>query len=402
MKTIVEINSTNYASTGNIMFNIASEARKQGFNVYTCFKASKESNKHLNNENEIIIGNRYERILSSYLAQITGLRDHFNIFGTLAFVRRLKEIKPDIVHLHTLHDDFINTKILFKYFKESSAQVIWTFHDCNAFTGKCPYFDIVNCNKWQTICFDCPQQHLHPNSYIFDTSKRIYKERKITFTSISNLTIVTPSNWLNDIVHKSFFKNYNILTINNGIDLNVFKPIDSNFKEKYNITNKTVILGVANIWNERKGLDVFIKLANMLDDSYQIVLVGTNDNIDILLPKNIISIHRTYNQKELAEIYSAADLFVNPTREENFPTVNIESLACGTPILTFNTGGSTEIIDSTCGDYVDKNDVDSLFNKINLIIKNKPFSKESCINQSKQFNAIDKFKQYIELYKELS
>lgn len=400
MKTILEINSTNYASTGNIMLNIAKQARKEGYTVYTACKASLESNKHLDN-NQIIIGNRYERILSSYLATLTGLRDHFNIFGTLSFINKIKKINPDLIHLHVMHDDFINMGIFFKFLKKYNKPVVWTFHDCVAITGLCPYFDMVNCTKWKTSCNNCPQLHNDVNSLFFDTTNYIWNKRKKMFNSIENLTIVTPSIWLSNIVKDSFLKNKDTIVINNGIDLDKFKPIESSFKKDHNIENKYLILGIANYWNKRKGLDVFIELAKKLPDNYQIVLVGTNNEIDKQLPNNIISIHRTYNQEELVKIYSAADLFVNPTREENFPTVNIESLACGTPILTFDTGGSPEIIDETCGSVINKDDFDSLEKEIYKICDNKLFSKKACVIRASQFDNNNKNKEYTSLYNNL-
>ena len=397
MKTIVEINSTNYASTGNIMLNIASEARKNGFRVYTCCKASKESYKHPHDD-EIIIGYRYERILSAILATYTGLRDHFNWFGTFSFIRKLKRISPDLIHLHVLHDDFINTKMLFRYLSASGIPVLWTFHDCCAMTGKCPYFDIANCDKWKNGCHDCPQLHIEAESKFFDTTKTIWNERKRSFTSLKDLTIVSPSSWLADLVKESFFRNYPVEVINNGIDLTRFKPLENDIRKKYRLEDKYLILGVANVWGERKGLDVFVKLAKILPENYQILLVGTNSETDRLLPGNVISIHRTYDQEELVKIYSAADLFVNPTREENFPTVNIEALACGIPVLTFETGGSPEIIDENCGSAVAKDDVNELAEQIVRICEDKRYKKEACLNRASRYDMKNAFEGYISLY----
>ena len=396
-KTILEINTTNYASTGNITLNIAKKARENGYKVYTSCKASKESFKYIY-EDQVFIGYRFERIISALLCSITGLRDHFNIFGTYSFISKIKKINPDLIHLHVLHDDFINTRIFFRYLSKADIPIIWTFHDCCAFTGKCPYFDIVGCNKWQDGCHDCPQLKIEAKSYFFDTTRFIWNLRKKIFTSPNDMLIVTPSEWLKDLVNLSFFKKYDCSVINNGIDLDVFKTIDNKVKEKYDAKDKYIILGVANVWSTRKGLDVFIRLADKLPKNYQIIMVGTNDSIDSLLPDNIISIHRTYNQKELIEIYSAADVFVNPTREENFPTVNIESLACGTPVITFDTGGSPEIIDSSCGSVVEKNNVDALLKEIIRVCEDKPYSKQACISKAKQFDMNTTFNKYIELY----
>lgn len=396
MKRIVEINTTNYASTGNIMLNIAKLARNKGYDVYTCCKASKESFKY-QYDNQIYIGYRSERILSSFLASLTGLRDHFNILGTLKFIKELKKIKPDLIHLHVLHDDFINIKLLFKYLSSLNIPVIWTLHDCNPITGKCPGFEIVNCDKWKTGCYECPQLKAHPCSKI-DVTNYIWATKKKFFNLVKYLTIVSPSIWLSNIVKESYLKNHESIVINNGVDLEAYKNIPSNFKEKHNLNNKFVVLGVANVWNKAKGIDTFIKLAEMLTDEYQIVLVGTNDEIDKLLPKNILSIHRTYNKKELVEIYSASDVFVNPTRQEVFGMVNVEALACGTPVITYNTGGSVETIDEKCGFVVEKDNVDLLKEQIINVCQNKPFNQQDCINRAKQFDMNIIFEKYINLY----
>ena len=214
------------------------------------------------------------------------------------------------------------------------------------------------------------------------------------------MTIVTPSEWLAGLVKQSFLKDYPVKVINNGINLSVFKPTESDFREKYGISaDKKILLGVAFGWGVRKGLDVFIELYNRLSaEKYQIVLVGTDKKTDKQLPKGIISIHRTQNQTELAEIYSAADLFVNPTREDNYPTVNMEAIACGTPVLTFRTGGSPEMVTEKTGSVVDCDDIDSLEREIKRICETSPFNKEDCIESAKKFDENERFLEYVNLY----
>lgn len=396
---IVEINGTNYSSTGNIMLNIGTEARKQGFEVFTCCKNSRKANEY-KYDNQIYIGSRLERIISEELSYLTGYQNYFNYFGTKSFINKLKQIKPDLIHLHIVHDTYMNLELLFKYIKENNIPLVWTFHDCWAFTGRCPYFDIANCDKWKTQCFNCPQLNKYPQTKV-DKSKLLFNKKKEWFTNIKNMTIVTPSNWLANLTKQSFLNNYDIKVINNGIDLNKFKPIESDFREKYNLQDKYILLGVGYNWTQRKGLDSFIELSKRLKDKYQIVLVGTNDEIDKTLPKNIISIHKTYNQEELIKIYTASDALVNPTLEDNFPTVNIESLACGTPVITYNTGGSVESIDNTCGSIVEKGNIDDLEKEIIRVSKEKPYSKEACLNRAKQYSAQNKYSEYIKLYKEI-
>ena len=225
----------------------------------------------------------------------------------------------------------------------------------------------------------------------------MWKKKKEWFTGVKDLTIVTPSEWLADLVKKSFLSEYPIKVINNGIDLNIFKPTQSDFRDAHGIEG-LMLLGVAFGWGKRKGLDIFVELSKRLGNEYQIVMVGTDDVIDKQLSSSIISIHRTNNQQELAEIYSAADLMVNPTREDNYPTVNMESIACGTPVLTFETGGSPEIVDVNTGAVVPCDDVDKMIQEIERICKENPYSEEDCIRKAQVFDKWRKFQEYIELY----
>ena len=336
--------------------------------------------------------------------KMEALRSHINgKYGfnsqhlTRNLLRQLDSIQPDIVHLHNLHGHNCNLRMLLCYLEEHKIKTIWTFHDCWAFTAYCPHFSMAKCDKWKTGCFDCPQYREY--SLFFDRSKMLYKKKRELLSGV-DMTIVTPSQWLAGLVKQSFLKGYPVKVIHNGIDLTVFKPTPSDFRRRYRIPDgKTVLLGVAFDWGRRKGLDVFVELAARLDpDRYQIVLVGTNSRIDKMIPPQIISIHRTANQKELAEIYTAADLFVNPTREEVFGLVNAEALACGTPVLTFRTGGSPEIPDEKTGAVVGCDDVDALEREIIRISEEQPFTCEDCLARAKQFDAQTKYREYIDLY----
>ena len=317
--------------------------------------------------------------------------------ATKKLIAELERINPDIVHLHNIHSHDCNLELLFKYFKRTRKKLFWTFHDCWAFTGYCPHFDMIGCDKWKTGCYDCIQRKEY--SWFFDKSKKLYEKKKELFSGL-DLTIITPSKWLAGLVKESFLKDYEVKVINNGIDLDVFKPTESNFREKHGLQDKYIILGVAFGWGPKKGLDCFIELSKRLPSNYQIVLVGTNENVDKQLPSNIISIHRTQNQQELAEIYTASDVFVNCTREENFPTVNMEALACGTPVITFDTGGSPEMLDCTCGIVVEKNNIDAMKKQICFVCENQPFLMINCCKRAELFNMKDKFREYIFLYGE--
>ncbi len=398
MKTIVEVNHNNYASTGNIMLNIAREARKEGFKVYTSCRKSRAGLKN-RYEDQIYIGTWIDRIISERLSYIFGLNGCFNIINTKLFINRLKKINPDLIHIHSLCDNYLNIEMLFSYIRDNHIPCIWTLHDNWAFTGRCAQF---RCEKWKEGCGSCPRLDYYPASLFLDNTRKIWLKREKLYNSVKTMTLVTPSKWLSDLVRVSLFReNHPIKVINNGIDLDKFKPMDSTFREDHKIGNRHMILAVAYYWDKGKGLDDLIELSKRLPEDYQIVMVGTNDEVDKRLPGNIISIHKTYDQEELIKIYSCADLFVNPTTDENFPTVNMEALACGLPVLTYDTGGCAEIIDERSGSSVPSGDIDALEKEIIRICEEKPYSKEACLKRASCFNKTDKFKEYIQLYKEM-
>lgn len=381
-------------STGKICDGIRKQCQKSGIESCVAYAYGVKKN----NNNELHISSWLDNHIHNRLARITMFTGCFSYFHTRRFLKKVTEYAPDIIHLHNLHGNFININLLFEYIKKTGIPVVWTLHDCWAYTGYCTYYEMASCNKWEEQCGNCPNRNLDSVT-LFDNSKKMYEYKKNMFSNIKNLILVTPSKWLNMEVRKSFLQHYQTRIINNGIDLSIFHPIESNLRQKYNIaTNKVILLGVAFRWNSRKGLDVFIELSKRLPNKYQIILVGTDDVVDEMLPKNIISIHRTSNQQELAEIYSAADIFVNPTREEMFGLVNIEALACGTPVITFDTGGSPECIDETCGSVIPTNDVDALTKEIIHVSEEKSYSEEACINRAKQFDMHERFQEYIELY----
>lgn len=394
---VASINSLPYGSTGTIMKEISKEAIEHGIVCRNFYGAWGDS--YANDDNLIMFGSKFENKISAVLSRLSGIQHIYSVFGTLQLISMLKKFEPDLIHLHNLHLWVINVPMLFKYIKKNNIKVIWTLHDCWAFTGQCPHFTMIGCDLWKTGCHNCPQINVYPSS-IIDNTKIMWKLKRRWFNGVNNMTIITPSQWLANLVKKSYLGGYPIKVINNGIDLNVFRPVASNFRSKYDLNDKFLLLGVAFDWGRSKGLDVFCELAKKLDKTkYKIVLVGTNKSIDSILPKEIISIHRTTNQEELAQIYSASDLFVNPTREENYPTVNMESLACGTPVLTFKTGGSPEIIDEKTGCVVDVDDVDLMLKRIVEICTEKTLLKSDCVNKAKSFDKKEKYIEYIKLYK---
>lgn len=264
---------------------------------------------------------------------------------TIEFLKWADKFHPDLVWLHNLHGYYINIEILFQWLKSRpNMQVKWTLHDCWAFTGHCSYFTMVKCEQWQTHCSYCPQTRRYPASYGKDNCKRNFDRKKAAFTGVKNLTLITPSKWLANLTRQSFLREYPVEVRYNTIDTNIFKPTPSDFREKYGLQDKIIVLGVANVWDERKGLNDFYKLAQMLDDRYAIVLVGLSKKQIGALPSNILGIQHTNSPQELAAIYTASDVLVNPTYEDNYPTVNLEAQACGTSVVAYDSGGTTETL----------------------------------------------------------
>jgi glycosyltransferase involved in cell wall biosynthesis len=317
--------------------------------------------------------------------------------ATRQALRKLDELQPDIVHLHNLHGYYLNVELLFDYFKKkTNLKVVWTLHDCWSFTGHCSHFDFVGCEKWKSQCFNCPQKKAYPSSKVLDNSKINFHRKKDAFTGLKDLTIVAPSNWLADLARQSYLKDYPIRVVKNGIDLNVFLPRESNLRQKYGLENKFIVLGVASEWSQRKGLKDFIKLSHKLPDHYRLVMVGLSRDIIEKLPANIVGIHRTDSPEALAELYSLADVFFNPTYEDNYPTVNLESIACGTPVITYDTGGSPESISSENGFVVAKGDIAGVLKIVKMLaeqplsIRHVPasFNKNNFVNEILNFYGV--------------
>ena len=370
-------------STGRICTDIADMLISQGHECKIAYGRGEVPEKY--RDISVRIGSTF-KIYCNVLKSRIFDNEGFNAVGaTKKLVRWIKEYDPDVIHLHNIHGYYLNVKILFDYLKTSGKKIIWTLHDCWAFTGHCTHFQVPHCDKWQTECGKCIRAKDYPKA-IYSHAKRNYRRKKRAFCEVPNLTIVTPSKWLAGVVGQSFLSEYQTVVINNGIDLSVFKPTESDFRERYGLTGKKIILGVAGVWTKKKGFNDFLELAKLIDDSYRIVLVGVNDKQLKMLPSNVIGIKRTNNVKELAEIYTAADVLFNPTYEDNYPTVNLEAQACGTPVITYPTGGSVESVPS--GNVV--NSVNELYGLLRsskeLVIAKTSFSKQ------------EKYSDYVRLY----
>ena len=395
---VFEINGSVFGSTGKIMFGIADLLEKHGCEVLCAAPVTKTNRKKQLARSYIRIGNYFTHIITVLTARLSSRIFLGAYFSTRVLIKKISKFSPDILHLHNLHGDYINFPLLFRYIRKNNIKTVWTLHDCWSFTGHCPHYIIAGCDKWKTGCYKCKCYRKYPAS-LFDDSKRMYKLKKQWFCDTDNLILVTPSLWLKKQLEKSFLDKVPVKVINNGIDLAVFHPSKSNFRKKYGVSDSEImILGVAFDWGYKKGLDVFIELSKQLTEKYRIVLVGTNDALDSNLPEGIITIRRTHDQNELAQIYSSADVFVNPTREDNYPTVNLEAIACGTPVITFNTGGAAEMINENCGRIIRNNDLNGLVDAIRSVKKKSPDAVSHCVQTALSFDETIKYQQYEEIY----
>lgn len=401
MPILLQINTVvNSGSHGRIAEEIGQLVLAKGWNSYIAYgRNDRPSQSKL-----LKIGNAVDIKIHGLQTRLLDRHGFGSKKATIKLVEQIKEIKPNVIHLHNIHGYYINIEILFNYLASSRIPVVWTLHDCWTFTGHCSHFDLIGCNKWKTGCFSCPQKTEYPASYLFDNSKRNYSSKYKLFTSVKNLTIVPVSNWLGNLVKKSFLNKYPQHLIYNGVNLGIFTPQNNkSSKIKLRIGNRVMLLGVASGWSSRKGFEDFISLSNFINPDCVIVLVGLNDKQLKKLPSNIIGVNRTENIQQLAEIYSAADLFLNLTYEDNFPTTNLEALACGTPVLTYNTGGSIEAVTPDTGFIVEKGDLNAVLAAIDIIkTKGKSaytsYSRERAVNL---YNKDDRYMEYLKLYETL-
>lgn len=269
--------------------------------------------------------------------------------ATRRFLQQVKEYDPDIIWLHNIHGYYLHIGLLFGYLRTCGKKIFWTLHDCWSFTGHCAYFDFVGCGKWKTGCHSCPQKGSYPASMLLDSSRSNYEKKKALFTGIPNLTLIVPSHWLAGRVKESFLKDYPVEVVYNTINTDVFKPTPGHFRREHGLEGKKVILGVANVWDERKGMKDFIALAKLLDDSYRIVLVGLTKAQIESLPEGILGLPRTNSMQQLAQAYSAADVYVNPSVEETFGMTSMEARCCGTEAIVYQDTACEEIVNQFGG-----------------------------------------------------
>ena len=399
--SLLQINSVvNCGSTGRITEEIGQTAIAANWKSYIAYGRNDRTSK-----SELIkIGSDWDIKMHGIQTRLFDRHGLASKKATKRLVQKIENIKPDIIHLHNIHGYYLNIEILFCFLKQANIPVVWTLHDCWPITGHCSHFSFIGCEKWKTQCYNCPQKKSYPASYLLDRSKKNYHLKKELFTSLPNLTLVPVSNWLSDLLKESFLKDFPVKVIHNGINTDVFKPShDSFFRKKYQLGNKTILLGVANVWSQRKGLNDFIELSKRLNSDYQIILVGLTKKQIKILPHNIMGIVRTESIKDLVHFYSNADIVLNISYEETFGMTTIEGFACGTPGIVYNSTASPELIDNSTGIVVEKGDINGLIEAIHQIKnKGKKAYTEACINRANDlFNKKDCFMEYINLYNSL-
>ena len=401
MPKLLQINSAiNYGSTGKIAEQIGSLVVQRGWDSYIAHgRYINPSRSH-----SIQVGSRMDWMFHAIMTRLFDRHGLFSTRATRKLVKQIEEINPDIIHLHNIHGYYINHKILFEYLRKINIPIVWTLHDCWTMTGHCTHFEYAKCDRWRSGCYDCPEQKSYPSSFVIDRSRKNYIEKRSLFTSVKNMTIVPVSNWLGGVVKESFFCKCNVDVIRNGIDISIFRPLSSDIKERYDISDKNVVLGVASPWGSRKGLEDFFELHRHIShDEYQIVLIGLSEVQIKQLPNGIIGLTRTESVEELAKWYSVADVFVNPTYEDTYPTTNLEAISCGTPVITYRTGGSPESVTSHTGRVVEQGDVESVVKAVKeLCAEDREAVRDACREYAEvHFDKKECFKKYLELYEKL-
>ncbi len=384
---VLQINSVcGIRSTGRICSDIAVVLAKDGHECRIAY--GRETVPEVHRPISYRIGTDMSVKLDGLKTRLFDNAGFNSVSATKKFIKWMKDYDPDIIHLHNIHGYYINVKLLFEALKELDKPVVWTLHDCWPFTGHCSHFDRLGCKKWKEGCYRCVQRKHYPTSLFLDRSAENYEKKKQLFTSLKDLTIVTPSAWLAELVKQSFLGKYPVQVIHNGIDLNNFKPTVGDFRQQHGLEDKKIVLAVSSVWGKNKGYEDVCRMPELLPGDYQVVVVGISQAQKENLPGKIIGITRTNNVQQLAEIYTAADVFVNPTYQDNYPTVNLEAQACGTPVITYRTGGSVESVPEN--QVVEQGDLKGLCAMI-----------QNCDGlqlAQQDFSAACAFNQYLELY----
>ena len=392
-------------STGKIMRELGELAQAAGWESYIAYSRARDGVPQHSSQ-LIPVGGRLDLLVHWLATRLFDAHGLASKQATRQLIRRIREIDPDIVHIHNVHGYFLNYPLLLSYLAERGKPVVWTVHDCWLFTGHCYHYAAAGCDKWQTQCYDCPQKRAFPKSCLLDRSRRNFEQKRHALTAVPNLTLVTVSDWMRREVAKSFLMEVPCRVIHNGIDLVVFQPrTEDGIQERYSINAKNYILAVASIWLSEKGIEDLVRLAGLLAPDEGLVIVGRiAEEQKASFPANVTFIPRTENAVALAALYSEALALVNPTWQDNYPTVNLEAIACGTPVVTYRTGGSVESVTEQAGFVVEHGDVEGLAACIREIrTLGKEHYSETCREYARQhFDKKERFEDYIRLYESLA
>ena len=395
---VVQINTVCNTSTGRIMGDIQREAKKRGYETVS-FVGRRKPFMDLRC---VKFGNAFSFGIHVVLNTLFDCQGYGSWLMTRQLIRKLREEKPDIIHLHNLHGYYLYLPLLFRYLREEyTGKVFWTFHDCWPFTGHCAYFTMAGCKKWEIGCHHCPNKKEYPISLLLDLSDLNYRAKKKMFCGMRNLTILVPSKWMEGLVKKSFFRGEKVLITSNGIDIDTFSyRVDGNVLKKYKIPEeKKILLGVASMWDKRKGMNDFLQLSKALKEEYQIVLVGLSRKQILKLPDNIIGIKRTENIEELVTIYSRADIFINPSVEESFSLVTVEAFACGTPVIVLDTSAVRELVTDENGIVLSVHGVPEYLEAID-IIERRNFERKVVAKSAEKYDNQRCIARIMEIYEE--
>lgn len=392
---VLQINSFGNLSTGKIAADIQRVLTERGHEGCLAFAR----NSAAGDVASMRIGSRGDVLLHGALSRLTDRTGFYSTRATRRFLRAVDEYDPDVIHLHNLHGYYINIDLLFRYLKERRKPVVWTLHDCWAFTGHCCYYSTAGCDRWQSGCHDCPNRREYPASLRMDRSRDNYRRKRALFTGIEEMRLVPVSRWLDGEVGRSFLRDYPREVIFNGIDLQAFQPTRSDFRRTHGLEGKQIILGVASTWSERKGLADFLQLSRMLDANQHIVLVGLNEKQRRGLPENVTGLGRTDGLHALAEIYTAADVFLNASVEETFGLPTVEAMACGTTAVVYDQTALPEVIADGCGAVVRAHDLRQVLDCIKRVPMGE--TNQAAIRQARRYDKRSQFQRYVEIYEEL-
>ena len=392
---ILQINSVcGVGSTGRITTDLYKVLQEQGQDCCICYgRGTAPAAIH-----SIRIGSDKDVYLHALYSRITDKTAFASRRATKELIHKIIEYNPDIIHLHNLHGYYINLELLFCYLQNAGKPIIWSLYDCWSFTGHCCHFDYVGCDKWKAGCYQCQQKKEYPISYIYDNSKKNYLKKKALITGCDRINIVLPTRWLLGVAQESYLNKFPTFVIPSGIDLDAFQPTPSDFRKKYNLEGKHIVLGVSNGFSKFKGSRYFIELAKYLPEDYKVVMVGVKEEERKLFPKNVLVLPRTNQTAQLAQFYTMADVFVNPTLQETQGLTNIEALACGTGVVTFQSGGSPEGIDESCGYVVEREDFQGLLKAV-IRSCNNPFESDVCRKRACLYDKSKLYQDYLDLYK---